>query len=185
MRSWTDSRLLDATRRGEAEAFGEFFHRHGDLVLLYLSRRTPDAELAADLTSEAFVSALTAVHLGDADDVRNGAAWMLTIARHKLIDAHRRGLASDSARRRLSLERPALEDADIVRIDEMACDPAHLEAALARLAPDERELIVERFLRERPYRELARREDQPEVVIRKRVSRGLRRLRQALGVEVP
>ncbi len=53
----TDADLLAATAT-DPEAFGEFYERHEDFVLLFLLRRTRDPELAADLTAETFAQAL-------------------------------------------------------------------------------------------------------------------------------
>ena len=59
----TDEQLMAATRRGDAEAFGELFARHRALVLAYLVRRA-EREDAADLLAETFAAALLAVHDG-------------------------------------------------------------------------------------------------------------------------
>ena len=71
-----DIDLLKATRRGQAEAFGELFARHRALVLAYLTRRASAAEPAADLLAETFASALLAdarrAHTGRARPRRRG-----------------------------------------------------------------------------------------------------------------
>ncbi len=51
----TDEDLLGAT---DAGSFEEFYVRHVDTVLGFFARRTGDADLAADLTSETFAAAL-------------------------------------------------------------------------------------------------------------------------------
>ncbi len=61
----TDEQLMAATRRGDAEAFGELFARRRALVLAYLVRRC-EREDAADLLAETFAAALIAVHDGRA-----------------------------------------------------------------------------------------------------------------------
>jgi DNA-directed RNA polymerase specialized sigma24 family protein len=53
----TDSELLGATG-SDPEAFGEFYDRYETAVVGYLLRRTGDVELAVDLASEAFATAL-------------------------------------------------------------------------------------------------------------------------------
>lgn len=178
----SDADLLAATRAGDAEAFGEFFRRHQDTVLLYVRRRSSDAELAADLTAETFAAALLAVHRGNAAKVTSGAPWLIGIARHKLIDTYRTGAAQDAARKELGLSAVIADDVDLARIDELAGSTADLEAALDTLSASERYAVVERIAREREYEDLAREARQPEFVIRQRVSRGLRRLRHAMGV---
>ncbi len=169
----TDEQLMAATRRGDAEAFGELFARHRALVLAYLVRRA-EREDAADLLAETFAAALIAVHDGRSPRGETAAPWLLTIARNKLFDAHRRGRVEDGARRRLALERvePDYEELEAVGLD--------VEAALRALPADQRELVRARVLEEQPYDEIARELDTTEPAVRQRVSRALRRLRTDL-----
>jgi len=179
---WSDQRLLRAAKAGQAEAFGVFFSRHSETVLAFLRRRTANAETAADLTAETFAAALLSVHRGHIDDINNGAPWLIGIARHKLIDSYRRGRVEDAARRELGLARVPVTDDDIARIDRLSAD-RQLPAALEELSPDERRAVIERIVLERDYEQIARDAHQSAVVIRKRVSRGLARLRGAMGVK--
>jgi RNA polymerase sigma factor (sigma-70 family) len=169
----SDEQLMTAARRGEAEAFGEFFARHHAVVLAFLVRRTGREE-AADLLAETFAAALIAVHDGRGPRGATAAPWLLTIARNKLYEAHRRGVVEDSARRRLALERlePDLDEVEAVALD--------LEQALASLPREQREAVRARVLEERPYDEIAREQRTSETAIRQRVSRALRRLRTDL-----
>jgi RNA polymerase sigma-70 factor (ECF subfamily) len=179
----TDRELLEATRAGEAEAFGQFFVRHRDAVVVYLRRRTGSAELALDLMAETFAAALLSVHRGKAEKVDNGAAWLLGIARHKLLDSYRAGRAEQAARDALGVERLVADDDDLRAVDELACGPSEVVAALNRLPSAEREAVMERVLNDRAYNELARDAGQSPTVMRKRVSRGLRRLRSTTRLE--
>ena len=69
-------------------ALEELFRAHWALVHGYLTRRTGDASLAEELAQETFYRA-TRAFLG----WRGGSAasWLLSIARHVLIDEARRG----------------------------------------------------------------------------------------------
>lgn len=169
----SDEQLLAATRRGEAEAFGEFFARHRALVLVYLVRRC-SREDAADLLAETFAAALVAAHDGRAPRAVTGAPWLLTIARNKLVDAHRRGRVQDAARRRLELERvePDYDELEAVGMD--------VEAALSSLPAADRAALRARVLDEQPYEDIAREMNSSEPAVRQRVSRALRRLRADL-----
>src|SRR6188472_3238837 len=139
-----DEQLMAATRRGEAEAFGELFARHRAIVLAYLVRRCT-REDAAELLAETFASALFAVHDGRAPRGATAAPWLLTIARNQLLDALRRGRVEDGARRRLALERVELD------FEEMEAVGMDVEAALSALAPDDRAAVRARVLDEQPY----------------------------------
>jgi RNA polymerase sigma-70 factor (ECF subfamily) len=179
----SDERLLAATRAGDAEAFGIFFRRHSRTVLRFIRRRVGSAELAADLTGETFAAALIAVHRGHAGEVPDGAAWLCGIARFKVIDSYRDARTQDAARQQLKLERIALESHDAAAIDRLAGTGTPLYAAFEQLSAEEREAIVERVLLDRDYSRIAHDARSSEAVIRKRVSRGLARLRKEMGVK--
>ena len=99
MRELSDEELLRLTPKRPA-AFDVFYVRHERLVVAYFRRRTASADLAVDLTAETFVAALAS-----AKRFRPGetpaVAWLLGIARHKLLRSIERGRVEDRARRRL------------------------------------------------------------------------------------
>lgn len=175
-----DLELLEATRAGDAEAFGEFFRRHRAVVLAFLRRRVRETELAADLLSETFAAALVNVLDGERMLPQEPLAWVMTIARHKLIDGMRRGCVERSARERLALEPLVLDEDSIARIEALV-DSTDVEASLAALLPREQfEALRARVLGEEGYPEIARELRCSEAVVRKRVSRALRTLRAAM-----
>jgi len=178
----SDESLLAATRAGDADAFGIFFRRHGRTVLRFVRRRVGSAELAADLTAETFAAALIAVHRGHACEVPDGAAWLCGIARFKIIDSYRSSRVQDVACQQLQLERIVLESDDLAEIDRLA-GGAPLHAALDQLSVEERTAVVERVVLERDYTQIARDTDSSQAAVRKRVSRGLARLRKEMGAQ--
>jgi DNA-directed RNA polymerase specialized sigma24 family protein len=103
--SCPDEVLLRAARDGDGEAFGELYRRRRALLLAYLRPRVRDAETAADLLAETFAAALIAIR----DTARalpdQPVAWLMTIARNKLIDSVRRGRVEQAARERLRWRR--------------------------------------------------------------------------------
>jgi RNA polymerase sigma factor (sigma-70 family) len=179
--AWSDAQLLAPTKAGEAEAFGVFFGRHCETVLRFLRGKTGRADAAAELTAETFAAALVSVHRNNARDVVDGAPWLIGIARNKLCDSYRRGRLEDDARRQLGLQTIALGDDDVSAIDRLG-GGEDLMAAVNALPEDERTALIERVILERDYEQIGRDARQSVVVIRKRVSRGLGRLRSAMGV---
>ncbi|HEU4977166.1 MAG TPA: sigma-70 family RNA polymerase sigma factor [Baekduia sp.] len=179
LREPSDRDLIAAAERGDAEAFAAFYRRYCNLVLAYAVRRMPAPELAADLMMEVFAAALIAVRRQGASRVDDPAAWLFGIARNKLVDAYRRGGNEDAARRQLELEPMVLDDDDVARIDELAGE--HRVAELLELLPgDQREAVRARILEDRSYDDIARELECSPLVVRQRVSRGLRRLRARL-----
>jgi RNA polymerase sigma-70 factor (ECF subfamily) len=173
----TDDQLLVAADRDGA-AFTAFYLRYERAMLAFFLRRTHDAELAADLTAEVFAAVLLACRRyrpGGAP----ASAWLFGIAQNKLADSRRRGRVQDEARRRLRMAPLVLDDDDVRRIE--AC--AGADALLDALPADEREAVRARVLHEQSYEEIAIRLECSQAVVRKRVSRGLARLRDHLGEE--
>jgi RNA polymerase sigma factor (sigma-70 family) len=163
----SDEVLLAGT---DPAGFEEFYGRHVDTLLGFFSRRTRDAELAADLTAETFAAALSARRRFRPDE---GAAiaWLFGIAMKKLADAQRRGYAERRMCRRLGMERIELTDEDITRIESLG--EASAGTLLEGLAPAQRDAVRAHVIDERGYGDIASELDTSEAVVRKRVSRGL------------
>ncbi|MDA0181648.1 RNA polymerase sigma factor [Solirubrobacter phytolaccae] len=175
----TDEALLAHAPKDPA-AFDAFYLRHERLVLAWLRRRTGSADTALDLTAETFVAALASARRyrpGDGPPV----AWLLGIARHKLLRSFERGQVEARARRKLAMARVEYDDEDLARVDALGSWPA--EKLLALLPPDQAAAVSARVLEEQPYREVAAILQCSELVARKRVSRGLATLRAVLEEE--
>jgi RNA polymerase sigma-70 factor (ECF subfamily) len=106
-------------------------------------------------------------------------AWLYGIAAKKLADSRRRGRVEADARRRLALDPIAIEDEDLERIPSVA-GFVDVAAAVASLPEDQRAAVLARIVDERSYAEIAAEVACSEMVVRKRVSRGLRILRERL-----
>ena len=167
----------------DTESFVAFYRANSGHLLAYFTRRTYDAEVAFDLTAEAFAEAFRC--RGRFRDEGDDAArrWLFGIAHRILLRYFRRGRVERAAIRRLGLEVPELTDAEQLRIEEQSgldALRAALDESLARLAPDQREALRLRVVDELPYAAVARRLGISEQTARARVSRGLRALAQAL-----
>lgn len=163
----------------DPDAFAVFYRRYEREVTAFFLRRTSSAELAADLASEVFAAAALSWRRGVAPSV-DERGWLYGIARHKLIDSYRRGRVEDEARRRLGMRPVALDEETLARIESLVGETPALEL-VGRLPADQREAVAARVIDERGYGEIARELSLSEQVVRKRVSRGLARLREALG----
>lgn len=176
-----DLELVAAIARRDDAAFALFYERYLPLVLRWCLRQTGNRELAADLSAEVFAAALIAAHRyrGDNDHV---LAWLLGIARNKLRESRRRGRIEDRARRRMGVEPDQLTSDDLERVVELASiDFAELGALIDALPEDLRRPLLDRVVAERPYAEIAAELGCSELLVRQRVSRGLKRLRSEMG----
>jgi RNA polymerase sigma-70 factor, ECF subfamily len=110
----------------------------------YLVSRCGSAAVAEDLTSETFLAAVDAVRRGTVADLT--VAWLIGVARHKLVDHWRRQGREDR------VAEPASDHVDDwdVRLDQLM---AH--ATLAELGPHHRSALTLRYLDGLPVREVA------------------------------
>jgi RNA polymerase sigma-70 factor (ECF subfamily) len=179
----SDADLLSAIAGCDGKAFAVFYRRHLPAVLAYLVRQTRDPEVAADLAAEVFAAVLLASKRYREDGLSAGP-WVLGIAHNKLLMSLRRGRIESRARRRLHFQAVEFEDQDYERVEAVAVGGAgRLAQLVARLPADERFAVNARVVEERSYREIAEELACSELVVRKRVSRGLARVREQLGNE--
>jgi RNA polymerase sigma factor (sigma-70 family) len=171
----SDDELLARTA-DEPEAFGELYARHVRAVLAHLRSAGLSTEDALDLTAEVFAAALIASRRyrpGEAP----ARAWLLGIARNKLMHRRRRAATETAARRRLGMARLTFSDEALERVEELLeTEPAHYTNGAAALPPAEREAVVARVIEERDYDEIAAATGATPAAVRQRVSRGLAKL---------
>ena len=177
---WSDRELLSAIADCDGEAFTVFYRRHLPATVAFLLRETHDREATADLTAEVF-SAIMLAARRYRPEKDTAAPWVLGIARNTLGASRRRRRVEDRARQRLGFEPVELDDSDLERTDHLAGQAGVRASELVQSLPDnERRAVTARIIDERSYGEIAAEVECSEMVVRKRVSRGLARLRQGI-----
>ena len=169
----------------DPEGFVPFYRDEAEAVLMFLTRRTLDGEVALELTAETFAQAWLGWPRVRTDSREEMRAWLFTIARRQLGRYLRRGSAQRSALRRLGLRTPVAHEDDLAAIEEAAGIEAvrpELAAELQRLSADQRDALHLRVIEEMPYDEVAVRLGVSEPTARARVSRALRAMQQSLAV---
>ena len=156
----SDEELAAAASRGSEEAFRELVERFERPVYGLVLRIVRRPDLAEDLAQEAFVKAWKA--LARFDPARRFSSWLFKIAHNAALDALRR-----RGEEPLSLDAPLGDDETR---PEMPADPRAenplaratyraageaLEAALAELRPQYREILLLRFVEGLAYDEIA------------------------------
>lgn len=173
-----DEDLLRQARAGDAQSFEVVYRRRYPIVLAFLAKRVAEPELAADLLAETFAALFVLVGDPQRSLPESTVAWLLLTARHLLIDSYRRGQVESAARRRLAMRPVILEDADLVRVQEISAETSLVEELAAQLPPEQLQALCARVLDERDYPSIAGELRCSEAVVRKRVSRALRTLRR-------
>lgn len=114
----------------------------------YLVARVRDRTIAEDLTAETFLAAARAVRGGD--DVDLTAAWLITVARNKLVDHWRRAAREQRALALAADNTGAVDDETDLRFDRM-----HARNVLAGLAPQHRAALTLRYVDDLPVADVA------------------------------
>ena len=177
VRASTDAELLRGTRR-DAELFGQFFDRYYDEVLQFFWLRTADAEVAADLTAEAFAGALEGLERFN-ESRGTAAAWLFGIADKQLRQWQRRGRVDRRARSRLRLDPILFDESGYERVEalrDIRALVAPLASAMATLPEALRRAVELRVLDQLEYSVVAEKLGCSEGAARVRVSRGLKQI---------
>lgn len=141
-----DAALLQRSAAGDADAFAQFVARHRAGVHRFTTMLAHDAHDAEEVLQQTFVQAYR--HAAGARVDGGARAWLLTIARHALARMRREAHAADT----VSLEQLGREAgfADPAATPERVAAAVEsrdlLHAALAALAPADREVLVLREL---------------------------------------
>jgi RNA polymerase sigma factor (sigma-70 family) len=146
--------------------FQDVLDRHREAVYRFL-RAAVGPQEADDCFQDTFLAALRAYpRLERSDNLRG---WVLTIARNKALDHHRR-----------QAHRP--EPTDQLPEAAAAPDPDHTEVwtAVRQLPPKQMSAVVYRYVNDLPYRDIARLLDCTEEAARRNVHEALKKLRGAI-----
>jgi len=162
--------------RSGSTAFETLFEAHAEDLFGFLVYRTGDRHLAEDLVADTFERVLRS---RTRFDPRRGSGknWVYSIALNLVRDhARRQGVETRAVERVGARDWHEADDGALRSVedrDELAC-------ALATLSDEEREAIALRFGSDLQLREVARVLGEGESAVEKRISRGLKKLRQAL-----
>jgi RNA polymerase sigma-70 factor, ECF subfamily len=174
----TDAALVVAAKAGDATAFGELYERYRDAIYRFCLARTGSAHDAEDLTADVFVKALQSIDRYQ-DRGLPFAAFLYRIARNAAIDRSR------TVKQPLSVDGLLVEPASKQNVEAEATlqvERSILLAALARLKPEHRDVIVMRFIEGYAALEVAQLLGKTEGAIRTLQHRALERLRKEFDI---
>ncbi|MCP3997362.1 MAG: sigma-70 family RNA polymerase sigma factor, partial [bacterium] len=160
MTDLTDSQLVARALDGAPEAYRELVHRYQRPVLSLIHRMLGDPIEAEDLAQEVFIKAFR--HLERFDPGRKLSSWLFKIAHNTTIDRLRRkqpeivSLEAGSDGDEGTWEVLAVpEEQAPDRLAERSETAAGVAAALDRLRPQYREVLLLRFQHGLSYQEIA------------------------------
>ena len=170
-----DEALLLAVAAGDRNAFSALFGRYAGRIKSYLMRLGAGAAVAEDLAQDAMVSIWRRAASFDPAKAK-AATWIFVIARNAWIDKLRREKTELAYRQ----ANPPAEISDDEAPDEAAArvqTEAEIEAALALLSEEQRQVVRLAFFEDRPHSEIAARLSLPLGTVKSRLRLALGKLR--------
>ncbi len=166
----TDSELVEASRRGELDAFGHLVARYQDLVTAVSYSSTGDRMLGEDVAQETFLAAWR--HIDRVRDTGRIRPWLCGIARNLGRKARKRTRREEP----IDVDAHAGDGAD--PFEHVARDDADriVRDALMRIPDAYREVLVLYYRDDRSIREVAETLGISEAAVEQRLSRGRRYL---------
>lgn len=175
----TLAQITEKLGSSAAADFAELYEQFLPKVYRYISYRISDVPTAEDLTSSVFEKALNKFKTYSSQKAQF-STWIFTIARNTLIDYYR----SRSSRPTVTLDDPAalsVEDASPEDATISADESRHLNACLAKLSPQEQEIISLKFGAEMTNRQIAATLALGESNVGVILYRSVRKLRDEFG----
>ena len=169
-----DLSVLITKARENPAAFGRLYDLYVQPVFRYLFQRVGSQQDAEDLTSQTFIAAYES--LTHYRGQKHFAAWLFSIARHKLMDYYRHKSSQPQMK---ELEEVPKEEDTLGKIilDE---DLSQLRSLIQHLSNDEQDLIYLRYLAGLSYIEIAELLDKNMEAVKKSVYRLLARLKSQM-----
>jgi RNA polymerase sigma-70 factor, ECF subfamily len=173
-------RLIEAVAmRRDRDAFARLFDHFAPRLKAYLMKAGATAGAAEDFAQDAMLTVWRKAELFDRTKA-HAATWIFTIARNRRLDVLRQ-----DARRlplpEIDLVQDEPEQPDTVVL--AAENAARLKAAMARLSPDQIEVLRLAFFQDNPHSEIARRLELPLGTVKSRIRKNMIKLRTLLDDE--
>ena len=162
-------RIQQGDREAETELARQFYVRVRPMASVQLHW----SDAAVDIAQETIVQALEALRAGKIREPEKLPAFVLGIARN-LINNHRRKEAQSREILERPPARPVEADPDVARLDEQ--QRALVRAALRRLGPVDRQILLLTLVEDRTPREIAPIVGLTPEVVRTRKSRAIKAL---------
>ena len=172
-----EEELVRRVASGDRAAFEQLYRRTAPWLTVRLRRRCADDQIVAEVMQETYLAVWRAAG-GFAGAAVSGSAvgWLWTIAARRLVDAFRRRARDTAAPLATEPVSPAAEDEALSEVvgDEVG-------VALARLAPELRQVLQAMVVDGLTVRETATLLGLPEGTVKTRARRARLAMREALS----
>jgi RNA polymerase sigma-70 factor, ECF subfamily len=165
-----DERALIVAAQGDAARFGALYERYFDRVYAFVISRVHDRDAAEDLTAQTFHRALENLGKFEWRGVPF-SAWLLRIAGNAMAD---RWAALGRERGVEAAEVGETFDTDAIE------NRARLFGLVRRLPPEQRRVVLMRFVEQRSVREIAAALQKTEGAVKQLQFRALTSLRETM-----
>jgi RNA polymerase sigma-70 factor, ECF subfamily len=166
--------LVVRAQAGDDAAFTELVEQYSPRLRYFLRKLLASADGAEDALQDVWLDVFR--HLPRLADPQALKAWLYRIARDRAFGRLRKAKRLEQPLDEASVVDPAAPDEN----DFSAVDAARIHAALDELPPEQREVLVLRFLEEMSYEEIARVVGCQLGTVRSRIYYGKRALKRAL-----
>lgn len=180
-----DAELLRAIARGDESAFARVYDRYSPILLGLMLRILRSRAEAEDVLQEVFLQVWQRAHSFDAERGR-AFTWLVTLARSRAIDRLRSVGSRERAAQRSAEDAPP-ESEPVEWADEAAVRAERAEAvqaALAELPEEQRQVLVLAYLEGMSQSEIAAAKNQPLGTVKTRTRSALRKLSESLRVRL-
>ena len=174
---------IEAARQGDQDAFAELVRLYEKRVFALTMRMCRNPEDAAEAAQEAFLSAWQGLRFfrGEA----SFSTWLYRLASNACVDLLRRegrhraaaGASLDDEEMKIDAVDPAPSPQDVAERRELR---EQVEAGLAALSPEHRQVLVLREMHQLSYDEISQVLSLDVGTVKSRISRGRRQLRKFL-----
>jgi RNA polymerase sigma-70 factor, ECF subfamily len=169
--------LVVRAQAGDEAAFAELVERYSPRLRYFLRKVLANADGPEDALQDVWLDVLR--HLPRLADPQALKAWLYRIARDRAFGRLRKAKRIEQPLDEANVPDPVGADEN----DFSAEDAARIHAALDELPPEQREVLVLRFLEEMSYEEIARVVGCQLGTVRSRIFYGKRGLKRVLKMK--
>lgn len=172
-----ETELIVRIQKGEPGLFGEVYELFAQKIYAFIFYKTFHRETAEDLTSQTFMRALEKINSFDS---RKGTfnSWIYAIARNAVIDFYRTKKNAKNIDDVFDLA----SDTDISAEFDSQEEFVEIHAALGKISPRQREIILLRIWEGFKFREIAEILGKSEAAVKMDFARGLKSLKKEIVV---